>query len=81
MIGADATAHVIDDAGVSRSHVWLRTHGWEVEAVDLGTRNGTFVRTGDGPWEPLRPGMGRRLDTKSELRLGERTLVFHVIGR
>ena len=46
----------IDDRDVSRTHVRIRTEGWQVLLEDLGSTNGTvFTAVGTGP-RRIRPG-------------------------
>ena len=76
--GGDLRALVVHDPGgsVSRAHAELRLDGWEVDVVDAGSANGTFVAAPDGPWEPVQPGQRRRLRPADRVLLGQRVLQF-----
>ncbi|GAA2602183.1 FHA domain-containing protein [Dactylosporangium fulvum] len=64
------------DNGISRRHVEIRADGWEVIAVDLGSRNGTIVQQpGERPVElpargsqTLRPGAAVVLTDQVSIR-------------
>lgn len=78
MLLGSATPVTIDDpeASLSRSHVLLRTTGWEIEVVDLGSRNGTRALTSSG-WRKLIPGIGYRAGDQQLLLLGSRMFTIH----
>lgn len=66
------------EQSTSRVHALVRLVGWEVEVVDRGSANGTFIsRSGSaGPWAPVAPGPGTSLAPGDRLRLGKRQLLF-----
>ena len=66
------------EQSTSRVHVLVRLVGWEVEVVDRGSANGTFIsRSGSaGPWTRVPPGPGTALAPGDRLRLGKRQLLF-----
>ena len=66
------------EQSTSRVHAEIRLSGWEVDVVDRGSANGTFVsRSGAaGPWLPVPPGPGTALTPGDRLRLGKRELLF-----
>ncbi|MBE0008472.1 MULTISPECIES: FhaA domain-containing protein [unclassified Arthrobacter] len=44
ILGRSSEADIlVDDTGVSRKHLEIRTHGGSTRAVDLGSTNGSFV--------------------------------------
>ena len=70
---------VDDPSGhMSRVHTLLRVHDWELEVIDMGSRNGTAVRVGDDDeWQQLMPGIGYRVGERHTLRMGSRTFKIH----
>jgi hypothetical protein len=66
------------EQSTSRVHAEIRLSGWEVDVVDRGSANGTFIsRSGAaGPWLPVPPGPGTALTPGDRLRLGKRELLF-----
>lgn len=69
-----ASAILVPDADrqVSRSHALLRIDGWCVEAIDLGSRNGSWIMGEDGDWNRLIPGIAQSLEDGATLCLGSR---------
>ncbi len=61
---------------VSRIHAEIRLEGWDVNVIDRGSSNGTFLHIGDGHWSRLDPATPTRLEPGNELSIGERRLVF-----
>jgi len=73
---------VDDDAALmSRMHLLLRTVGWEIEAVDLGSRNGSFVALDGDDWVRLLPGVPYRLANGQKLKVGGRRFAVHPVVR
>ena len=66
---------------VSRCHLLLRRRGRRLEAVDLGSRNGTALAGADGAWRPTMPGIGEPIVDRQQLRLGLRTITIHYVQR
>jgi pSer/pThr/pTyr-binding forkhead associated (FHA) protein len=66
------------EQSTSRVHAHVRLSGWEVEVVDRGSANGTFIsRSGSrGPWLPVPTGVATALAPGDRLRLGKRELLF-----
>lgn len=66
------------EQSTSRVHALIRLSGWEVEVVDRGSANGTFIsRSGSaGPWAQVPPGPGTALAPGDRLRVGKRQLLF-----
>jgi len=65
------------DESMSRAHLLLRVTDWEVEVIDLGSRNGTFVQMGDGVWRRLMPGLAYRVADGQVVRLGGRSFSLY----
>lgn len=61
---------------MSRVHAEIRLEDWDVVLVDLGSTNGTYVRSGEQGWERLTPQHPFRLDPGMEVSLGDRRIVF-----
>ena len=62
---------------VSRVHAEIRVTGWDVQLVDSGSRNGTFVSgPGDPGWTQLPAGQSHRLVPGTRVRLGGRSFHF-----
>lgn len=59
-VALDLAAPIVpsgDTSALSRRHAWFVVRGWSLGVVDLGARNGTFVRRpGARGWEQLEPG-------------------------
>lgn len=63
-----------DTSALSRRHAWIVAQGWSLGVVDLGARNGTFVRRpGARGWEQLEPGRVAPLRAGDRLAFGRRT--------
>ncbi len=71
---ASASPIVVPDVDrrVSRSHLLIRIDGWRVEAIDLGSRNGSWIMGEDGNWRRLVPGIAAPLEDGATLCLGSR---------
>ncbi len=62
-----------DASALSRHHAWLVARGWSLELVDLGARNGTFLRrTGTPGWQRLEPGRAVLLAHGDHVAFAER---------
>lgn len=62
-----------DTAALSRRHAWLVVRGWSLEVIDLGARNGTFVRRAGAPgWERIEPGRVAPLAPGDSVAFGRR---------
>ncbi|MEM9039602.1 MAG: FHA domain-containing protein [Actinomycetota bacterium] len=83
VVGGVAESIVLDDPRrcVSRCHAFLRVDRWRVEAIDLGSCNGTSTSVDGGPWSSLVPGIGHVLRDGQRLRLGRIGIAVHLIGR
>ncbi len=65
------------DQVLSRVHVELRLSGWDVELVDRGSANGTFLRQSDAEdWRRLDPDDPVRLTSGAEARIGSYNFTF-----
>ena len=69
-----------DDA-VSRRHLLLRVRQWNLEAIDMGSRNGTLILDESGDWMRLVPGMAYPVADGQKLRIGSRMLTVHLTTR
>jgi hypothetical protein len=56
---------------ISRKHVEIRLDGWQVLAVDLGSRNGTLLVHPDGRVRPLVPGDAVALEPGAAVHLND----------
>lgn len=66
-------------AQLSRCHVLLRADRWEVEVIDLGSRNGTALLAADGGWDRIMPGIGTALVDGQQIRLASRVItIYHL---
>lgn len=65
---------------ISRCHLLLRVRGHRLEAVDLGSRNGTALAR-SGRWTLTMPGIGEPIADREQVRLGLRTLTVHYLQR
>lgn len=69
------------DRLLGRTHAEIRLRDWEVEIIDLGSRNGTAVRRGSGQ---LKVGQDPTvLEAGDEIHIGGRTITFtspHQVG-
>lgn len=77
-IGPLDPIRINDTSGsMSRAHCELRLIDWEVRVVDAGSVNGTYVRLPRAPgWITLRRGQEAVLYPGSQLRVGNRSLLF-----
>ena len=74
IVGRDANASIrLDSPKVSRQHARLIVRGMSATVLDLGSKNGSFVR-GTRVTSP------RALQPGDDLRIGPFALVFHVIN-
>lgn len=80
---AGASPLAVDDESklISRRHVMIRVSGWQIEVIDLGSRNGTFVEDESGTWVRCTPGLGRRIGARGCVRIGTTTMTIHHLGR
>jgi hypothetical protein len=69
---------VVDTTGgVSRHHLEVRLHEWDVLVIDAGSANGTLVAAAGAPgWSSLVPGQAVRLTPGTAVRLGGRQFAF-----
>jgi FHA domain len=66
-----------DTSSVSRAHLHVILSGWDVLVADRGSSNGTFVRLGErDEWRRLQATERIGITTGSQIRIGERRLVF-----
>ncbi len=67
-----------NEAAVSRRHLLLELREWDLLVSDLGTANGTFVRTRNQA-EPRRLASGEKvvISHADEVFLGDRSFVYH----
>ncbi|MFC9898391.1 FHA domain-containing protein [Nocardia sp. NPDC127579] len=68
----------LDDtsSGMSRTHAEIRLIDWDVTVVDLGSANGTHLRTPGADWLRVPPGHPHPLHPGAQLLLGARTATF-----
>lgn len=64
---------------ISRCHVLLRFQRWQIEVIDLGSRNGTSISAPGGLWQPVIPGLGARIDDGQQVRLASRVFTVHFL--
>lgn len=80
--GEQASVFVPDPSqATSRSHLLLRLNNWNLEAVDLASKNGTLVLGEDGDWLQLTPGIAHPIADGQRIRIGARTIAVHYTGR
>lgn len=67
-----------DNSGtLSRAHVEIRLHDWDVTLVDRGSANGTFVAAPQQQaWVAVVPGQPFALTAGSQIGIGRRTFTF-----
>jgi hypothetical protein len=66
-----------ETSSISRAHLLVSLDGWEVLIADRGSSNGTAIRTGDAePWRRLATSERVHIATGTQIKLGERLLVF-----
>ncbi len=66
-----------NSGGMSRAHVEIRLHEWDVLVIDRESTNGTFVRApGTFDWFRLLPGQPAILAPGSEVAVGRRLIIF-----
>ncbi|MGI9599491.1 MAG: FHA domain-containing protein [Acidimicrobiales bacterium] len=78
------TALATQDAtqSVSREHAELRIEEWDVEYVDLGSTNGSFIwNTVAGRWDPIPAGTSVTLESGTTVSVGRMTFVFEGASR
>lgn len=78
-----AAAIVVEDPGqhISRCHLLLRISQWDVQVIDLGSRNGTWVLDEHGDWNQLLPGIAHHTMRGQAIRFGMRCLTLHHLQR
>jgi hypothetical protein len=67
----------LDDAtgALSRAHLLVTLRGWDIRVADLGSSNGTWLRTAEGEtWERLAVGEAVTVPSGSVLACGDRRL-------
>ena len=72
-----AESFLLDDGSgeLSRAHLLVTLRGWDIRVADLGSSNGTWLRTGDdGPWDRLGAGEAVTVPSGSTLACGARRL-------
>lgn len=76
-------AVLVPDAedSVSRCHLLLRVHQWNIEAIDMGSSNGTLIHDESGDWMRLVPGLPYAIANSQSLRIGSRTITVHLTTR
>lgn len=69
---------LVDPAGqLSRAHAEFRLIEWDVSVVDLGSKNGTYVKPpGYEQWTRLPPHQAYQLQPGSEVQIGGRRLTY-----
>ena len=66
------------DRSVSRVHAAVMLDGWEVQVIDRGSANGTWViDKGAANWERLQPDAPRTLRPGGHVQIGPHRLTFH----
>ncbi|MFU8840905.1 MAG: FHA domain-containing protein [Nitriliruptoraceae bacterium] len=73
----DGRPIVVDDPqrSVSRVHAEVRLVGWDVQLLDRGSTNGTYVLRGD-VWEPVSGQEPRLISPGTRMAVGQRTFVY-----
>lgn len=66
---------------LSRCHALLRVQRWQIDVVDLGSRNGTALADATGHWHNVMPGIGTVIDDGQLLRLGSSVMRIHRLVR
>lgn len=66
---------------ISRCHLLLRVTHWDVEVIDLGSRNGTWLSSVDGDWARIVPGLGHNVGDGQAVRFGSRCFAMHYLQR
>ena len=82
-LSGDAAAITLDDPTrqLSRCHVLLRVDRWQIEVIDLGSRNGTAICDEDGHWHSLMPGIGTTLEDGQLVGLASSVMRVHRLVR
>jgi pSer/pThr/pTyr-binding forkhead associated (FHA) protein len=74
-----ATPLTVDDeeSTISRAHALIQLDGWDVQLVDRGSVNGTYVAApGSRTWAPLTPYEPVLIVPGTRVQLGRRTFRF-----
>lgn len=66
-----------DNETLSRTHAELRLVGWQVQLIDLGSTNGTYIWNAPADrWDKLKPNTAVDLSSGATVAVGRRTFVF-----
>jgi hypothetical protein len=80
--GGRAKALAVPDRSLSEAHADVRLDEWDVTIVDRGHPSGTFVREPDSTnLIRLSPGQPFTIRSGTQVRVGQRDLVFHALNR
>ncbi|MDX6287918.1 MAG: hypothetical protein QOG53_3403 [Frankiales bacterium] len=71
-----------DEGTVSRAHALVHLEGWDVQLVDRGSANGTYVAPPNTTaWTPLSPHEPMLIVPGTRVQIGRRTFVFDAHNR
>ncbi len=77
-----AKALAVADRSLSEAHADVRLDEWDVTIVDRGHPSGTYVREPDSTnLIRLSPGQPFTIHSGTQVRVGQRDLVFHALNR
>ncbi len=80
--GGRAKALAVPDRSLSEAHADVRLDEWDVTVVDRGHPSGTYVREPDSTnLIRLSPGQPFTIRSGTQVRVGQRDLVFHALNR
>jgi hypothetical protein len=80
--GGRAKGLAVPDQSLSEAHADVRLDEWDVTVVDRGHPSGTYVREPDSTnLIRLSPGQPFTIRSGTQVRVGQRDLVFHALNR
>lgn len=76
-VDADLLLRSPSTGRLALSHARIELRDWQVQVVDLGSQEGTYVAgPGVTVWRRIRPGIPERLCSGTRIRIGDRTLRY-----